>query len=80
MIDERFEPRLADFGLSKLLTEVDGTCTATETAGVLGSLRWMARELFDTDGGVTCESDIWAFGMTILVSSIDFRSAQMDTQ
>lgn len=61
------EPRLADFGLSKILTEADGTRTATETAGVLGSLRWMAKELFDSDRGVTCQSDIWAFAMTALV-------------
>ena len=52
------------------MTEVEGGGTTTETAGVLGSLRWMARELFDSDGGVTCESDIWAYGMTALVCPI----------
>ncbi|KAI5120533.1 hypothetical protein M0805_004541 [Coniferiporia weirii] len=65
LIDEHFEPRLADFGLSKLLTEASDTATATGTAELLGSARWMARELFLDSPGVTVESDIWAFGMTL---------------
>ncbi|KAH8112908.1 kinase-like domain-containing protein [Phellopilus nigrolimitatus] len=71
LIDERREPHLADFGLSKLLTEVNGDAFGvTQTASFLGSVRWMARELFDFAvepvPSSTCESDVWAFGMTMI--------------
>ena len=42
----------------------------TETASLMGSLRWMAREMFSSPYhtvGVTMETDVWAFGMTLLV-------------
>ena len=45
----------------------------TETASLMGSLRWMAREMFsspDQTVGVTMETDVWAFGMTLLVRSL----------
>ena len=80
MIDERHEPRLADFGLSKLMTEPDvNGNTTTLTSEFKGSLRWMSRERLGfsdhTDSmGVTYESDIWAFGMTVLVRVILHRS------
>lgn len=69
----RGEPRLADFGLSKLMTEVQGEMGLiiyTFTDALPGSVRWMARELIeatDVTPSVSCESDIWAFGMTALV-------------
>lgn len=73
LIDVRGEPRLADFGLSKLMTEVQGEMGPvihTFTDALPGSVRWMARELIeatDVIPSVSCESDIWAFGMTTLV-------------
>ena len=66
MIDMNYEPKIADFGLSKLLDEVTSTFTATNTGNPFGSIRWTAPELI-LQPGVTFESDIWAFGMTILV-------------
>ena len=66
LIDLDGQSRIADFGLSQLVTEVNHT-TITTTAG---SIRWMAKELFDNgieDPCVTFESDIWAYGMTVLV-------------
>ena len=64
LMDKRGEPRLAGFGLSKLMTEVQGITTSS------GSVRWMARELIEAESvapSFTRESDIWAFGMTMLV-------------
>lgn len=34
-----------------------------------GSLRWMAIELVESDHRRTFETDVWAFGMTVYVSS-----------
>ena len=62
MIDSHFEPRISDFGLSKLLDEAN-TNTLTQN---IGSVRWTARELIMDQHCVTVESDIWAFGMTAL--------------
>lgn len=67
MIDMHYEPRIADFGLSKLLDEVTSTLTISQTGNPFGSVRWTAPELFFTPG-VKFESDIWSFGMTVLVS------------
>ncbi|KLO18970.1 kinase-like protein, partial [Schizopora paradoxa] len=72
LIDESFEPRLADFGLSKIVSESKAVGdTITHTQGFFGSIRWTAKELFSSPEEfgppcVTKESDIWAFGMTIL--------------
>ncbi|TDL27759.1 kinase-like protein, partial [Rickenella mellea] len=70
LIGDRGESRLADFGLSKLLTEVNidtGGSQPTATQTTLGTIRWMARELLNGDArGVNCETDVWAYGMTIL--------------
>lgn len=72
LIDKHLEPRLADFGLSKLMTEFSSDAVTVDlTSTFAGSLRWMARELFtssEANPTVTCESDVWAFSMTVVVS------------
>ncbi|KIJ52439.1 hypothetical protein M422DRAFT_26047 [Sphaerobolus stellatus SS14] len=55
-------PRFSDFGLSRVHDEGIGLTTSSEAAG---SLRWMAPELF-SDVKVSVESDVWAYGMTLL--------------
>ena len=66
--DER--PLLADFGISHLMANT----TSTTTAGVGGSVRWMAVELLNPmanaiDAGKhTMYSDVWAYGMVLHVS------------
>jgi len=57
-------PYLNDFGLSRIL-QVEMTITTGELAG---SLRWMSPELLPAESSVTSSSDVWAYGMTILVS------------
>jgi serine/threonine protein kinase len=69
--------------LSKLLNEAMSLSgmeahdsIATKTATAMGSLRWMARELFASDAQtVSMESDVWAFGMTLLVCFTSHRPA-----
>lgn len=69
-------PLIMDFGISHLLSSTQTIDTAT--AADKGTVRWQSRELlFGPDGPSsdasdplhhTKESDIWAFGMTCLVS------------
>lgn len=68
LIDHDGQSRIADFGLSQLVTEVNHT----NITSTVGSIRWMSKELFDhgiEDPCVSFESDIWAYGMTVLVST-----------
>ncbi|KIJ27044.1 hypothetical protein M422DRAFT_128068, partial [Sphaerobolus stellatus SS14] len=65
LVSEDGTPCITDFGLSRLLKESELGLTTSSNAA--GSLRWMAPELLQ--GGLTKvskESDVWAFGMTIL--------------
>ena len=46
-----------------MLFETGGMTTSTPA----GSTRWMSPELLEAAQPVTTHSDVWAFGMTILV-------------
>jgi serine/threonine protein kinase len=60
---------LSDFGLSKVLM-LKGMST---TAEVTGSVRWMSPELLSGDIEIAnTKGDVWAYGMTALVSSVSF--------
>ncbi|KIJ27050.1 hypothetical protein M422DRAFT_191484, partial [Sphaerobolus stellatus SS14] len=63
LVSEDGTPCITDFGLSRLLKESG----LTTSSAVAGSLRWMAPELLQNEK-VTNASDIWAFGMMIIVS------------
>lgn len=68
LISRQLVPVIADFGLSRL-TVVSNKIKPTATT--VGTGRWMAIELLDhsvDDHRSTKESDVWAFGMTVLVS------------
>ena len=60
MIGEDGRALLTDFGYSSF---VDPSITTTSR----GTLRWMAPELLDHPASI--QSDIWAYGMTVLVRS-----------
>jgi serine/threonine protein kinase len=64
LVSDSGVPCLSDFGLSRVLHEVRGMTTSSELAG---SLRWMSPELLHDDSGVSVSSDVWAYGMTVLV-------------
>lgn len=74
MVSPKGEPQLMDFGISHLMFATSTVEPATRADK--GSVRWMAIELFDFDVPEesalgqrehTTMSDVWAFGMTVLV-------------
>jgi len=68
LIDHNGIARLADFGLSRMLQEVDITLWNTSAVSgtpAPGTLRWSAPELLlGKQTTVTIQSDIYAYGMT----------------
>jgi serine/threonine protein kinase len=60
-LDEHWEPRLADFGLSKVIDR------DLVMSGALGTPYYMAPELFDpTIGGASYPLDVYSFGIIVL--------------
>lgn len=62
LLDENLKAKLTDFGLSKIKNE-SHTCTSTKNA--VGSLAWMAPELFNRKAVYTQKSDIYSLGITL---------------
>ncbi|KAE9393766.1 kinase-like protein [Gymnopus androsaceus JB14] len=65
MISPSFEPLLADFGLSKIVEDLNGI-PFTQSQGVADSYRWFAPEVCTGEGILSTSSDIYALGMTII--------------
>ena len=66
MLSGSLEPLLTDFGLSH---QAIAGFSMSATATAAGSLRWKAPELIrEPVQHPNEQSDVWAFGMTILVS------------
>ncbi|KAL0566628.1 hypothetical protein V5O48_011624 [Marasmius crinis-equi] len=63
LINAEGNPRIADFGLSKLLKDMSKV-PLTQSGAV--DARWLAPEVYDNEGGFSLSSDIWSFGMTVL--------------
>ena len=62
-------PLLSDFGLSRALPGC--TTTIPTSTSLKGTLRWLAPELVSDDVATyTTETDVWAYGMTVLVSDL----------
>ena len=72
LLSHDLTPVVADFGLSRMIPDFLMTRTTT---GVKGTPRWTAPELFDLGEGPTKESDVWALGMTLSVSSINYLAS-----
>ncbi|CAN6214367.1 unnamed protein product [Urochloa humidicola] len=62
LLDEDMDPKIADFGLAKLLGEGH---TDTKTTRVVGTFGYMAPE-YVIDGNVSSKIDIFSFGVLIL--------------
>ena len=62
MIDSNFCARITDFGLTTVLRNNSLSMTITAQTGV-GTLRWMAPELFEDGSRPSKASDIYALGM-----------------
>ena len=65
MINEKGDPVLADIGLTQLMADITGE-PFTQVRDVMDSYRWFAPELCTSEGALSCESDIYAFAMTVL--------------
>ncbi|KAJ3790444.1 kinase-like domain-containing protein [Lentinula aff. detonsa] len=65
MINSKFEPLLADFGLSQIVEDITGI-PFTQSRGVSDSYRWFAPEVCKGQGVLSARSDMYALGMTIL--------------
>ncbi|KAJ3745599.1 kinase-like domain-containing protein [Lentinula detonsa] len=65
MINSKFEPLLADFGLSQIVEDITGI-PFTQSRGVSDSYRWFAPEVCKGPGVLSARSDMYALGMTIL--------------
>ncbi|KAF8674875.1 hypothetical protein HU200_048009 [Digitaria exilis] len=62
LLDEYMDPKIADFGLAKLLGEDH---THMKTTKVVGTFGYMAPE-YVTDGNVSAKIDIFSFGVLVL--------------
>jgi serine/threonine protein kinase len=69
LIDENGTARLCDFGLSRI--NADASLWQTSATRAPGTFRWKSPELLSADQSkVTTHSDMYAFGMTCLVSFV----------
>ncbi|KAI5115920.1 hypothetical protein M0805_005351 [Coniferiporia weirii] len=65
LIDDKGNPLLADFGLSKIMEEMTGM-PFTQSRGISESYRWFAPELCSATGILSPAADVFAYGMTVL--------------
>ncbi len=63
LLNDRLRAKLADFGLAKVKHE--NSSQSSVSKGKVGTLLWMAPELFDDEPKVTAASDIYSFGMVL---------------
>jgi serine/threonine protein kinase len=65
LLDKSYGAKLTDFGLSKVKTETKSHSMATQTSkDTVGTLAWMAPELFERRATYTQKSDIYSLGIT----------------
>ncbi|XVF88914.1 hypothetical protein PTKIN_Ptkin19aG0089100 [Pterospermum kingtungense] len=64
LLDEKFVPKVSDFGLAKLYSVDDSIVSLTAARGTLG---YIAPELVYTNiGGISYKADVYSFGMLLL--------------
>ncbi|KAL8534554.1 hypothetical protein ACS0TY_010534 [Phlomoides rotata] len=63
LLDEKFHPKISDFGLAKL-QPTEGSFVLTAARGTMG---YMAPEMFYKNvGGVSYKADVYSFGMLLM--------------
>ncbi|XVF78956.1 hypothetical protein PTKIN_Ptkin14bG0180200 [Pterospermum kingtungense] len=63
LLDEKFNPKISDFGLAKLYSVQDSVVSLTATRGTIG---YIAPELvYKSIGGVSYKADVYSFGMLV---------------
>nr|XP_034896853.1 rust resistance kinase Lr10-like [Populus alba] len=64
LLDEKFTPKVSDFGLAKLYPTNNSIVSLTMARGTIG---YMAPELFyKSIGGVSYKADVYSFGMLLM--------------
>ncbi|CAA0838176.1 receptor serine/threonine kinase- putative [Striga hermonthica] len=64
LLDDKFTPKISDFGLARLYAVNDNTVTLTAARGTIG---YVAPELINrTIGGVSYKADVYSFGMLLM--------------
>ncbi|XP_061996552.1 rust resistance kinase Lr10-like [Rosa rugosa] len=64
LLDQKFVPKISDFGLARLCPLDDSSLTLTAARGTIG---YIAPELFYKNiGGVSNKADIYSFGMLLM--------------
>eukprot|EP00268_Persea_americana_P030679 TRINITY_DN2972_c0_g1_i17.p1 TRINITY_DN2972_c0_g1~~TRINITY_DN2972_c0_g1_i17.p1 ORF type:complete len:388 (-),score=58.36 TRINITY_DN2972_c0_g1_i17:155-1318(-) len=64
LLDEKFTPKVSDFGLAKFYPTEESLVSVTAARGTMG---YMAPELFYKNlGGVSYKSDVYSFGMLLM--------------
>ncbi|KAI5117238.1 hypothetical protein M0805_009275 [Coniferiporia weirii] len=70
LISSSGEPRICDFGISRMFADLGSLSLNTTTGGIGGTVRYMSVELLaqtDQQPDTYSEaSDVWAFGITVL--------------
>ena len=78
-MNEKGNPVIADFGLSKMMADLTEQ-PFTQSKGVSESYRWFAPELCSPPGMLSCQSDIFALAMTIIEVSMSFTLRRCPTE
>jgi len=81
LLDDRLRGKLCDFGLSRLRQETlsNASATASNQDQAVGTLAWMAPELFQRRTKYSKHADIYSFGMVlweIASRAVPFADAQ----
>ncbi|KAG6742343.1 hypothetical protein POTOM_053214 [Populus tomentosa] len=64
LLDEKFTPKISDFGLAKLYPSGNNNVSLTTARGTIG---YMAPELlYKNIGGVSYKADVYSFGMLLM--------------
>ncbi|XP_056159527.1 rust resistance kinase Lr10-like [Syzygium oleosum] len=64
LLDDNFNPKIADFGLAKLCSKEKSAVSMTAARGTMG---YIAPEVFSRNfGSVSSKSDVYSFGMLLL--------------